>query len=214
MNFKLLFFLSVVFSFSSFAQVEVRGGMGISFLSNPSLTDYINQNFASSSQDQLGNFNSAVNFSLEGDYYFNNTFQMGLEVAYLLNSYTYPAITGKYEFDYNIIMPSVTAYYVLQGEGYNFKFGGGAGIRISSVDETRQLSTISKSYSAVGFGFLLRADGNTALGGNLYANIGGDIRYDLNGKPKNGNDYISNINNNVNLNTLSVGVRLGVTYRF
>jgi len=46
------------------------------------------------------------------------------------------------------------------------------------------------------------------LSDNVYANIGGDIRYDLNGKP----NLITN--ENVNLNTLSLGVRLGVTYRF
>ncbi len=162
----------------------------------------------------MSSFNSAVNFSIEGGYYLNNSFQMGLEVAYLLNSYSYPSISGSYDFSYNIIMPSVTSYYVIQGKGYNFKFGGGLGIRISNVNETNQLSTVATSYSALGFGFLLRADGNTALSDNVYANIGGDIRYDWNGDPKNGNNYIVNYNNNVNLNSLSLGVRLGITYRF
>ncbi len=204
MKFISTIILLFVLSFSSFAQVEVRGSMGISFLSNPSLTDYIQTVVG----QQLSSFNSAVNFSVEGDYYLKNNFQMGLEVAYLINSYSYPSISGSYDFSYNIIMPSVTSYYVIQGQGYNFKFGGGVGVRISNVKETLQTSTTAYSYSAFGLGFLVRVDGNTALSDNVYANIGGDIRYDLNGKP----NLITN--ENVNLNTLSLGVRLGVTYRF
>ena len=196
----ILFF---ILTFSSFAQVEVRGSMGISFLSNPSLTDYIQTVIG----QQVSSFNSAVNFSVEGDYYLNSNFQMGLEVAYLLNSFSYPNIEN-YDFSYNIIMPSLTSYYVIQGQGYNFKFGGGVGVRISNVSETPRSLTISNSYSAFGFGLLLRVDGNTALSDNVYANIGGDIRYDWNGKP----NLVAN--NNVNLNTLSLGVRLGITYRF
>ncbi len=210
MKFITMVVLLFILSFNSFAQVEVRGGMGINYLSNPSLTDYI----GGIVYQQLPSFNSAVNFSLEGGYYLNNSFQMGLEVAYLLNSYSYPNVSGSYDFSYNIIMPTVTSYYVIQGKGYNFKFGGGLGIRVSNVKETLQTSTIATSYSALGFGLLFRVDGNTALSDNVYANIGGDIRYDLNGEPKNGNNYIVNNNNNVNLNTLSLGVRLGITYRF
>jgi hypothetical protein len=58
--------------------------------------------------------------------------------------------------------------------------------------------------------------GNTALGSNVYANITGDIRYDLNGTPKNNGNAILNqgSNNNVNLNSLSVGLSLGITYIF
>ena len=204
MKFISTIILMIVLSFSSFAQVEVRAGMGINFLSNPSLTEYIQTVVG----QQLSSFNSAVNFSAEGGYYLNNNFQMGLEVAYLINSYSYPNISGSYDFSYSIVMPSITSYYVIQGQGYNFKFGGGAGVRISNVKETLPTSTTQYSYSAFGLGFLLRIDGNTALSDKVYANIGGDIRYDWNGKPK----LIAN--ENVNLNSLSLGVRLGITYRF
>ncbi|MEO8399237.1 MAG: hypothetical protein ABI550_05395 [Ignavibacteriaceae bacterium] len=209
------FIFSALCCFNSLAQIELRAGMGINLLSNPTLTDYINQNYAASS-NQLANFNTAVIFSLEGGYFVNKTFQMGIEAAYQINSYSYPDITGKYEFDYNIFMPSITSYYVFQGEGYNFKFGGGVGPRFSSVKETLPFTTASNSYSSTGFGFLLRADGNTALGNNVYANIGADFRYDWNGEPKNGSNKIMNstANKNVDLNSLALGIKLGITYRF
>ncbi|MCH7771688.1 MAG: hypothetical protein IIA49_11850 [Bacteroidetes bacterium] len=86
-----------------------------------------------------------------------------------------------------------------------------------SVDETRNTSVAKTNYSSVGFGTILRIEGNTLLGGNVYANIGADIRYDVNGEPENalGKKLVyrsQNENEIVNFNTLSIGVRLGITY--
>ena len=83
-----------------------------------------------------------------------------------------------------------------------------------SVDETRNTSVAKTNYSSVGFGTILRIEGNTLLGGNIYANIGADIRYDVNGEPENaqGKNLVNIIQNeNVNFNTLSIGVRRGIT---
>lgn len=204
-----LFFLLTPFLYS---QVEIRGGMGINFINSPSFRDYLNQSFRP--VEEISSFNSAVNFSLEGGYYLTNNFVIGLEGAYLLNSFNFPADVGNIEIAYDIILPSLTAYYVMNGTGYNFKFGGGAGPRFVNVEDRRSIET--KSYTSVGFGVLLRADGNTSLGGNLYANIGGDIRYDLNGIPENGQAALNNFitKEDVDLNSFSLGVRLGLTYIF
>jgi hypothetical protein len=203
---------------STFAQFDVRAGMGIGLVSTPSVVDYINQNYTTQG-NQLGTFNTAVIFSVEGDYDLSNEYQIGIEMAYLLNSYTYFTEGGKFDLSYGIWMPSIIGYYVLRGTGYNFKFGAGAGVRFTSVNETKPLITTSQNYTSTGFGILLRADGNTLLGGNFYANIGGDIRYDINGEPKNNNypmSYIVNplYNENVNFNALSFTLRLGITYQF
>ena len=75
---------------------------------------------------------------------------------------------------------------------------------------------IITNYSNTGFGFILRAEGNTLLGGNFYANIGADLKYDINGSPKSGSSNLYNniSRENVNLNSLAVGLRLGVSYIF
>ena len=116
----------------TFAQNELRAGMGINFGSTPSLKDYINQ---VAGYDQLGSFNSAVVFSGEYDRALFQTYDLGFEVAYLLNSVTFSTY-GTYDFTYHVIMPTVTSYYVIRGDGYNFKFGGGVGIRLVSADES------------------------------------------------------------------------------
>ena len=211
---KYLYTVMLVLTFTSFAysQYDFRAGMGISFGTTPSLTDYLNVTHPG---QNLGVFGSSVIFSGEGGYILNNHYEIGVEVAYLINSYNFQENYGAYRLNYNIILPSIVNYYIIKAKGYDFKFGGGIGPRIVSANEQFG-TTYGTNYSSTGFGILLRADGNTTLGGNLYANIGVDLRYDFNGKPKNGSTYIHNnvYNDNVNFNSLSVTIRLGVSYIF
>ena len=89
-------------------------------------------------------------------------------------------------------------------------------MRFVSVNETKPTTTTTYTYSSIGYGIILRAEGNTLLSDNLYVSIGGDIKYDINGEPKNGSNYIVNNANhqNVSLDSFSAGVRLGLTYLF
>jgi len=196
------------------AQTELKGVMGIYFLSVPSMQDYINQSGFASSNNQLESLVSSVVFAGEGGFFLSKSFEITLEAAYQVYSFTDVKPVGKDELSFNNLMPSLMGYYVLSGDGYNFKFGGGVGIRFVSVDETRNISVAKTNYSSVGFGTILRIEGNTLLGGNVYANIGADIRYDINGEPENNGEHLFNIiqNENVNFNTLSIGVKLGITY--
>jgi hypothetical protein len=197
----------------TFAQDELRAAMGINFGSSPSIKDYINQ---VAGYNEVGSFSSSVIFSGEYDHSFSSTYDLGLELGYLLNSYTFSTF-GTYDFSYHILMPTVTSYYVIRGDGYNFKFGGGAGLRFVNADESQPSAPAPTKYSSTGFGFLLRVAGNTRLSDNFYAFIAGDLRYDLNGEPKSaGNNYLMNnaTNEKVNLDTFSAGVNLGITYIF
>jgi hypothetical protein len=190
--------------------------MGINFLSIPSLQDYINQSDFTLPNEELGSFNSAVIFAGEIGTFINKYFEVSIEVPYQIYSYTENiAGAGQYDLAYNLIPPSVLAYYVITGDGYNFKFGGGAGPRFVSVTEKKKWLPSEISYSSIGFGGLLRIEGNTVLSDNVYANIGLDLRYDLNGEPENSSG--TKLNNVVqkevvNLNTFSVGLRLGISY--
>lgn len=201
----------------TFAQVELKGTMGIYFTSIPSMQDYVNQSGLASSNNQLESFVSSVVFAGEGGLFLSKSFEMALEVAYQLYSFTDVKPEGKDELSFNNLMPSLMGYYVLSGDGYNFKFGGGVGVRFVSVDETRNISTAKTNYTSTGYGFVVRVEGNTLLGSSIYANIGADIRYDENGEPENakGEKLVNrsqNENENVNFNAFSVGVRLGITY--
>lgn len=205
MKSKLLLLSLFIYSSSLFAQIDISAGMGIDFVNSSSLKDYANFNFPSS--EKISTFNSAVEFFVEGDYTLSENYQIGLEYSYLLFSYS----ANTYEISYGHHRPTLVGYYVIPGPGYKFKFGGGIGYRIVDLEEK---IFSSKNYSSSGVGFLLRAQGHTSLGGNLYANVGIDFRYDMPGEPKDGDTYIIDpgINENVNINSLSIGIRLGVSY--
>ena len=196
------------------AQGELKAVMGINFMSIPSMQDYLNQNFAPPN-DKLGSFVSSVIFAGEGGLFFNENFEMTVEVAYQIYSYTTSGLGGQYDLSYNNIMPSILAYYVIAGNGYNLKFGSGLGLRFPDVDESLPATGNTITYTSTGYGVIARAEGNTLLGGDVFANIGAEIRYDVNGEPENnGNTLTNNVQGeNVNFNTFSLGVRLGISYR-
>ena len=111
-------------------------------------------------------------------------------------------------------MPTLVNYYIINGDGYQLKFGGGVGIRFPNAVETLPGSTSSQTYTSTGIGLLLRAAGNTQINSDLFANILFDIRYDLNRGLKDNEVYLYNRvdNSNVSFNSLSLGVGLGLTY--
>lgn len=210
MKYILTFIISCLIISTAYSQYELRASMGISFGSMPSLKDYINQ---VAGYQQMGSFNSAVIFSGEFDYNASKTYDLGFELGYLLNSVTFSTY-GTYDFTYHIIMPTLTSYYVIKGDGYNFKFGGGVGLRLVSADESLPATPSATNYTSTGFGFLLRVAGNTRLSDNIYVYVSGDLRYDLNGDLKNWNAHHNSEYSQVNLDTFSAGVNLGLTYSF
>jgi hypothetical protein len=210
-----VFILFLLFSNIALPQVSIRGGMGINLISIPSLKDYLNYSHFAPVDNQVGSFGTAVIFSGEATTRVAESYEIGVELAYLYNSYTFSTSNGQYNLTYGILMPTITNYYVIEGQGYNFKFGGGLGIRFINVNETYLPSV--NILKSIGFGILLRATGNTALSSNVFANITGDIRYDINGEPKNNGIPLQNSaanNSNVNFNSFSLGLTLGITYIF
>jgi hypothetical protein len=213
---KYLFTIIILLSNTlTFAQFELKGTMGIYFTSIPSMQDYVNQQSFVSFDDQIGSFVSSVMFAGEAGIFISPGFETTLELAYLLYSYTNGSSAGQYDLTFSNLMPTVFAYYVIAGEGYNFKFGGGLGPRFVTVDESFPATGLTKTYNSVGYGVVGRLEGNTLLGSSVYANIGADIRYDVNGEPENaeGEKLVNTSQNEVvNFNALSFGVRLGITY--
>jgi hypothetical protein len=205
----------IIFTKLSFAQIELKGTMGINLISVTSAQDYINQNYAPY-DDELNTFNTAVIFTGEVGYFFNEKFEMSVDLPYQIFSYnTSIEGAGQYDLYFDTFMPSVMAYYVLSGVGYNFKFGGGVGPRFSFVTEEKKWQGTSEEFTSTGFGGVLRIEGNTSLAENVYANIGADMRYDVNGEPENdnGNNLVNNVEGEtVNFNSFSVGIKLGISY--
>lgn len=193
------------------AQWDLSFSMGLDFRSSPSFRDYINTSFASGN-NLIPSFKSAVSFSGEADYKLSNKFAIGLEYDLLIDSYTASnGPGGLYEIAYNMQRPSLIAYYIIPGSGYQFKFGGGVGPRFVSLSERIITST---EYSVNGYGLVLKAEGNTLLSKNFYALIGTNIRYDVTGNVSNNQNTLVNrsTGETLNLNAISFGIYLGVTF--
>ncbi len=198
--------LITAFSFAQQAN-EVRASMGIDFVSVPKLKIYLESNFT----DALSDFSSAVDFSGSYGRLISPNAQLELELGYLLNSYNSSSSLGTYDLTYSLVMPSLLYNYMITGTGYNFKFGGGAGVRFLSISE-KNPGQFEATTSALGYGLILRAAGNTAIAENVYAHIGADVRYDFLGKPD--KSASENTIGNVDFSSLSFGVRLGLSYQF
>jgi hypothetical protein len=210
---KIFIILFILLSLPVYSQYELRGSMGINIVNTPYLVDYLQENYAQG--EIVNSFSSAVEFGFEAGYEMEK-YQIGLEYAYEMSSFTYTFISGKYNFDYGVSSPSLMGYYLIKGTGYKFKFGGGVGPRLLSVDETKPPLAQAENYKVTGFGVVLRADGTTALGGNIYAYIGFDLRYNFIGKPENnGQTIIMNAaKEELKMNSLSAGIKLGIAAIF
>jgi len=212
---KIILALLIFIAISSIkAQADVVGGMGISFIYNPSLNDYLEYTWA---DEEVQPFSSTVEFYGEVDYTISPKYQLGFEYVYSLYGYSSFKYNVNYKLDYSHHKPSLLGYYVISGEGYKFKFGCGLGLRTVLLFESIGTTEAgAQKFSTTGFGILGRIQGHTTLGGNFYANIGSTIRYDAPGEPANGENklYDTLTNENVNINSFSVSVNIGFSYFF
>jgi hypothetical protein len=209
---RIIAIIIFIFSANSLsAQWDLSFSMGLDFKSSPSFRDYVNTSFALGN-NLIPSFKSAISFSGEADYKLSNTFAIGLQYDLLIDSYTATNSPGAfYEISYNMQRPTLLAFYIVSGSGYQFKFGGGVGPRFVSLSERIITST---EYSVNGYGFVLKAEGNTLLSKNFYALIGTNIRYDVTGDVANNKNTLVNrsTGETLNLNSISFGIYLGVTF--
>ncbi len=186
------------------AQFDLGTGMGLAFFNSPGLSDYINNGF-SNSTNELKSFNSSADFFVELGYNVNKNYQVAIEYTFNIYSFNSPLNLSNYNLSIDRHKPTIVAYYVIPGNGYKFKFGAGAGVRILKAEESIYGPV---EYSTTGIGFLLKTQGDTKLSSDFYATISGEIRYDLPGE-------VHTLENNIiNFNSFSIGLKLGVSYHF
>lgn len=201
------YFITILLIYSSaYSQYDINAGMGLYFFSSPNLIDYINANFVTT--EELQSFNTSADFFGEFGYNFDDRYQLSVEYTYNLFSFNSSGIGGIYDLKLIQHKPSILAYYLVTGAGYKFKFGGGVGIRFVSAEEKIPGPTQVIDYSTSGFGLLLKTQGDTKLGGNFYALISGELRYEVLGEL----DFTNG--NTINLNSFGAALKLGLAYYF
>ncbi len=192
---------------NAYSQISVSGGMGVNYTGTSSLIDYLDK-YYSIPGDRPANGYTTIEFFFEADYNAKEHLTLGLDYAYRFYSYSAYVNYFNYEMSYNVHAPSLMCYYTIKGKGYQFNFGGGAGVRFASLEETK-FPLGKANYSLTGGGLLLKAAGNTALSEHFYALISGTIKYDIYGKTRS-----ETAPEDIDLTSISAGVNLGLSYYF
>jgi hypothetical protein len=190
-------------------------GMGLTYISAPDIVAYIN---SIAMGQEAKNLTATAEFFVAPELQISRSLGITLEYAYLMVPYNLEVRDiGSYRLTYSVHMPSIILDYLVFGDRYYLKFGGGLGYHFGFF--TREFPN-DESYSAGGIGFKLEAAGNTSLGGRVYALIAADLRGDFvrRLKDKDGNYIVIrrpyDTDENARLGFLSVSVKFGLTYHF
>jgi hypothetical protein len=148
-----------------------------------------------------------VSVPIEGDW------AAKVEYAYLLSSYNVATVYPGSEFSVTVHMPSVVGQYALvYHPTYNVKAGFGLGYHFGSY--TENYSTASSEYTGSGLSAKVDLEANTAFGENLFAYLGGDLRWEFIGELSDSDSPASNVGVLPTLHFFSIGAKLGFTYYF
>ena len=191
---------------------SIYGGMGIALADVPGLVNYLN---TLGDPTVLSGFATDVVFFGGAEVPLSFEWAGVVEYSYLFKSYTLSIPEGgAYTIFYSMHMPTVMAHYVIMGEGYFLKFGGGIGYHTGSL-ELKDSYGNDITYTAHGVGLKAQAVGQTAFDEHLYGYIGGDLRWELLGQLKGAAGTVPPSSGKVpSLSMFVVGLSFGLTYHF
>lgn len=186
---------------------QITGGLGVDAHSDPTMLDYINALTFPTPDQKLTGFTSASEFFITPEVQVSDDWSVGLEYSYLIKSYNISA-GYQWDFSYTVQMPTLLIHYLLPGDGYWIKLGGGAGYSFASLSEDFVQTGASENSTATGPGFKIDAVGNTKFDDHFWGSIGVDIRWVYAGAFKGG--LVTTVPP-PKLDFFSVGVKFGVT---
>jgi hypothetical protein len=189
--------------------IQITAGLGVSAHSDPSLINYLNTLTSPSPDQRLSDFSSASEFFITPEVQMSNEWAVALEYSYLLKSYN---IVGGYQWDfsYSVQMPTLLVHYLVAGDGYWLKFGGGPGLAFGSLTEQFVETGASENSKASGPALKVEAVGNTKFDEHFWGSIGVDLRWVHAGSFKGG---IQSSAPTPKLDFFSAGVKFGVTFQ-
>jgi len=193
---------------------ELAAGFGVSYMAVRDVVDLINATALPS--ERVPDFRAAAEFFGAVSYPVSKEWLLKFEYAYLFASYASASPFGQADIGVNVHLLSLLVQIVLADKGvYNLKLGAGGGVCFGSMSE--KYVTIDDTYSGRGPAVVLEIEANTALGENLYAYLGGNIRWSFIGELSNTAGRIPGRGANGGGTTLSffgAGARLGLSYSF
>jgi len=159
--------------------IAVSAGMGISAHSATSTADYISAVLQLGEADRIGEFTSAIEFFATPEFQFSDDWSLALEYSYLIKSHrlSSTAAPGTSEFSTSLHMPTLVLHYLVPGQGYWLKLGGGVGYYVGSFSQMLFGSGETTTFHASAPGVKIEAVGNTMFDESFYGYIGIDARW-------------------------------------
>lgn len=194
-------------------RIGIAVGMGVNYHNAQDIVDRLNG--SGIINRRVDNFKSAVEFFGAVSVPVNSDWAAKLEYVYWFSSYSLPLPAGfpigSAEFSYLLHMPTLVGQYILyQARNYDFKVGLGFGFHFASYEE----KFFNAKFTANGIGSLLELEGNTALGEDLFAHLGAQLRWEFVGELRDGAGRKPLATASTTLHLFSVGARLGMAYFF
>lgn len=188
--------------------IQITAGLGVNAHTDPTILDYINALTYPSPDQKLTGFTSASEFFITPEVQVSDAWSVGLEYSYLIKSYN---SVGQYQvdFSYSVQMPTLLVHYLIPGDGYWLKVGGGIGGAFGTLTENYLQIGAGESSTASGPGFKIEAVGNTKFDEHFWGSIGVDLRWVYAGAFKGG---LSTSAPTPKLDFFSAGVKFGVTF--
>jgi hypothetical protein len=195
--------------------VSLSAGMGISAYSATSTSDYISAVLQLPEPEQLGDFTSAIEFFATPEVQLAHDWSLArIQLPCSRTAFHRPR-PGTSEFSTSIHMPTLVLHYLVPGEGYWLKLGGGAGYYVSSFSQMLFGSGQTQSFRASAPGLKFEAVGNTMFDESFYGYIGLDARWGFDEAYSDSDGSSPSYQQTApSLGFFSLGLKLGVTILF
>lgn len=197
--------------------IGISAGMGVSANSAPSIVDYVNAVAQPPFDQRADEFSASTEFFVVPEYQISDEWSIAVDYSYHLKSYGFDSQSGagRMEFTHSVHMPMVVVHYLIPGQGYWLKVGGGVGYHVGSFTESFLGVGQETTLRATGFGTKLEAVGNTVFDDHFYGSIGLDLRWVFGSTFKTPSGQTkSYLNFTPQMSFFSVGLKFGVMVLF
>jgi hypothetical protein len=187
-------------------------GVGADAHGAPSYIDQVNEQVQPSEFQRLGKVLTAIDLSVMPEYAFAPHWSAAIEYALLFNSHEATGANGTLEYNYTVHMPTALVHYVVQGDGFWWKAGGGLGYHLASLSQKFRGIDMSFDGTAHGPALKLDAMAGTSMAPSVYGTAAVEFRAAFLGSLRDGNGTPLRVSgHDVNLQFYSFGLKLGLT---
>lgn len=193
--------------------VAVSGGMGISALSSPSVVDYANAASQASSRDKVSDFFSVTEFAFTPEVRVAEQWSVGADYMFRIKSLAAGGAGGQSQFEISSHHLGFVAHYLIEGESYLVRLGGGGAVVLGSFSQALFGSPVFSDFSARGGSVKVEVVGDTKFDDHLYGTIGADMRWVFGQTYHDGNREVRAGTIKAGLSSFALGLKLGILVR-